>query len=866
MSRVGNAICLVLLAVSWLVVTSTAAAQSSGNSGTIEGIVTDPSGAVAANAMVEIQNPVSGYVRCTTTNDAGEFRLTNVPFNPYRVSVSLKGFQPFAEEVDVRSLVPVSLNVRLRLAGTSTTVTVEAGGGGLIETEPTTHTDIDRSLFARLPVESSSSSLSSVLTLATPGVAADSNGLFHPLGEHAEVSYSLDGQPITDQQSKVFANQIPVDAIQSMEAVTGISPAEFGDKTSMVVRVVTRSGLGQRQPTGGISAQYGSFGTASGGFNLGLGSEKWGNFLAAGGMNSSRFLDTPEFSPLHAGGNSQNIFDRVDYQLNDKDSLHLNLGFTRSWFQTPNTLDQQAGRQDQRQLLRTFNLAPSWTHLLSQAALVTVDAFLRQDRVNYFPSRDMSADLPATLGQTRRLTNTGFRSDVSYAKGIHNLKAGFEFSYTALSEVFQFGVTDPSFNAVCLNADGSPDTNPTPTDPAQCAGAGLQPNSDFLDGLVPYDLSRGGSLFDFRGTKGIKEVAVYAQDSITLGSWAFNLGLRGDVYRGLSRAQAAQPRVSISYNVKKTNTLLRLGYGRFFETPYNENLILSSTTGAGGLGTGQFGAFGERPIEPGRRNQFTAGFEQALGRYLVVDAEYFWKYTRNAYDFDVLFNTPLAFPVQWRKAKVDGLAVRVNAPEFHGLTAYAVLGHARSRVFGPENGGIIFNSPVDATVFRIDHDQAFQQTTHIQYQPRKSWPWVGLSWRYDSGLVGGEVPDYATALTFTPDQQAAIGLFCGNDFATPSSPITTCPDGVPRGAIRLRIPADGTENDDTNPPRIAPRHLFDIGAGTDNLFHGDRKRWSLRFTVVNLTNKVALYNFLSTFSGTHFVTPRTYTVDLGFHF
>lgn len=82
----------------------------------------------------------------------------------------------------------------------------------------------------------------------------------------------------------------------------------------------------------------------------------------------------------------------------------------------------------------------------------------------------------------------------------------------------------------------------------------------------------------------------------------------------------------------------------------------------------------------------------------------------------------------------------------------------------------------------------------------------------------------------------------------------------------MSIPAAGTENDDTNPPRIAPRNLFDVAIGHDNLFHGDRYRWSARFTVVNLTNKEALYNFLSTFSGTHFVSPRAYTAELGFHF
>jgi hypothetical protein len=108
-------------------------------------------------------------------------------------------------------------------------------------------------------------------------------------------------------------------------------------------------------------------------------------------------------------------------------------------------------------------------------------------------------------------------------------------------------------------------------------------------------------------------------------------------------------------------------------------------------------------------------------------------------------------------------------------------------------------------------------------------------------------------------------MFCGGTFATPTSPILACADSN-RGALRLRIPADGTENDDTNPPRIAPRHLFDFSVGTDNLFRGEHTKVTLRFTGINITNKVALYNFLSTFSGTHFVTPRAFQVQAGLTF
>ena len=139
---------------------------------------------------------------------------------------------------------------------------MEGGGGDLIETSPTFHTDVDRNLFDKVPLESSSSSVSSLVTLVTPGIAADSNGLFHGMGDHAENSFSVDGQPITDQQSKIFSNQIPLDSIQSMEVISGAPPAEFGEKASVVINVTTRSGQGVTTPHGAFTTSYGSFGTS----------------------------------------------------------------------------------------------------------------------------------------------------------------------------------------------------------------------------------------------------------------------------------------------------------------------------------------------------------------------------------------------------------------------------------------------------------------------------------------------------------------------------------------------------------------------------------------------------------------------------
>jgi hypothetical protein len=143
--------------------------------------------------------------------------------------------------------------------------------------------------------------------------------------------------------------------------------------------------------------------------------------------------------------------------------------------------------------------------------------------------------------------------------------------------------------------------------------------------------------------------------------------------------------------------------------------------------------------------------------------------------------------------------------------------------------------------------------------------WFGLTWRFDSGLVVVSVPDDATALTLTGDQQHAIGLYCGSEVATFGQPLRSC--ASPHfGAALIRIAPAGSYNADTNPSRIAPRSLFDIALGADRVWKKDCYALGAKVTVVNLANKVALYNFLSSFSGTHFISPRSVQGEMTIHF
>jgi hypothetical protein len=847
---------------SLVLASSTLFSQSLGNAGTIEGSVIDPSGSVIPKAHVVLRNSVSGYQQSTSSADDGNFRLSNIPPNPYHLEVTASGFEPFTQDIAIRSAVPLQIKATLALAGAQSTINVEAAGADILEVDPSAHTDTDRTLIAKLPTFDPGGGLTQAITYASGGVAADANGLFHPVGDHSQTSFMIDGQPISDQQSKVFSTQLPPSAIESMEIVTGTPGAEFGDKSSLIANITTRSGLRAGRIFGNVDATYGSFGSPGGSAGLGFGNAKAGNFLAVDGIRSGRFLDTPELTAFHDKGNSQTIFDRFDYQPDQNDIFHLNLFVARNWIQIPNTYDTLD--QDQHQRVMTWNFAPGFQRTITPHVLLTISPYVRKDNFHYYGSRDPFADSPSTQVQARALMNWGVKSDLAIATGRHDLKIGVDLKQTRLQENFSFGVTDPAFNPVCLDQSGNVAGPPSLTNPANCAKAGLAANPDFSSGLLPFDLTRGGSLFSFHASSNVNQYAFYAQDSIKAGNFLFKLGFRGERYAGPSTDNGFQPRAGIAYNVKKTGTVLRIAYARTLETPFNENLLLSSLTGAGGLAQGVFGADAVA-IRPGHRNQFNAGLQQAIGRHLLLDADYFWKYTHSAYDYSTLLNTTITFPISWHNSKLDGVTGRLSTTNLHGFQAYWTFGHTRARYFPPEVGGLISQgTPLAGGVFRIDHDQAFQSTAVFRYQ-HKTHEWVSLSWRYDSGLVVSGVPDSDAALALTAAQQTTIGLACNGVFARFAVPITSC-EG-PLTSKLLTLPQAGQEDDDHNPDRVKPRHVFNLGIGTDNLFHTEKhEKLTASLEIANLTNKVALYNFLSTFSGTHFLQPRTFVARFGIQF
>ncbi len=244
-------------------------------------------------------------------------------------------------------------------------------------------------------------------------------------------------------------------------------------------------------------------------------------------------------------------------------------------------------------------------------------------------------------------------------------------------------------------------------------------------------------------------------------------------------------------------------------------------------------------LQPGFRNEFHAGFQQAAGKNFVFSGDYIWKYTYNAFDFSVLGNTPITFPIDWHNSKIPGFALRADVPNFHNFSAFVVMSSVAARFFPSQSAGAGATVGQGGYPFRIDHDERFNETTHVQYQipgTRMLGPWISFNWRYDSGLVAGSVPCYNVTdpnsrcnpinggpsvtlpngqpgidlSSLTADQEFEAGLSCGGIKATPATPLPSpCPAAELTSNL-VKVPAPGTENDDKNPPRIQPRNLLAI--------------------------------------------------------
>lgn len=775
---------------------------------TINGTVADPSGGAIAGAKVSLRHPLTGFEQTVESKLDGSFAMSNIPLRSYELSATAPAFNPHREVITLANAAAQTVSIVMAVATNETSTTVSASDTiDLVTPEDTgTRGQINQREIERLALQVGNRGLEAVVQ-TFPGFAQNANGSIHPRGAHTQMSFIIDGMPITDQLTGAFANSVDPNIVQTVEIFTGNIPVEYGAKVAAVVNVNTKSGLGSDQKL------YGSTALNAAGFNT------YGQVTQLAGqkgrlgfsglvntMKSQRYLDSVSLDNLHNGGNSTRGFLRLDYQASDRDIFRLNFLTGRAPFQLANLRSQHANGMDQRQELADFSTAFNWVRTLDPRSTWEMNYSVRTSSSELLPS---PGDTPVTASQNRRLTTVALTHRYATVRGRHNIRTGIDLQRFPLREQFTFGLTDPAFNS-----------------PA---------SEEFIPTLTAHDLTRGGGLFRFdqRGTGGL--YAGHFQDSIKIGDFHVSLGLRYDMYRFLVDETQLQPRVGVSYHVQRTGTVFRASYNRLLQTPQNENILVSNSDEASVLVAPDVretvgGAVVK--IRSERQNLYEVGIQQSLGRRLSLNTSFYHKNARNQQDVNNFFNTPIVFPMQLQAIRVNSVESRLVVTPMKGFSGSLAATHARAISTPPFTGGLYIGNGNVALLnerpFVIDHDQKISLQGVLNYTHRRGL-YSTVSMRHDSGLVtGGSDPEVVAADSDYYDLLPYVNLL-------------------------------------SDPPRTNPRTIVDVVAGYERIVQ-DRKRWDLNFQVSNITNRVALYNFQSAFVGTRVVQPRTFGVRLRFFF
>lgn len=760
-----------------------------------------------------LRNDITGFKAQAVTDTNGRYFFFNVPFNPYELHVEVQGFATQHLAIDVRSTSPIEEAVALKLESVSASVKVEAERpAAVLETDSSqSHVDIDKSFIEHAPAATPSRGMEAIV-VQTPGFAADENGRYHFQGAHSEQSYVIDGQPISDQVGVTFSNSIDPGILQSAEVIYGNIPAEYGEKIAAVINLTTKSGLGTGGPHGDVHAGGARFKTYDAGASVGGGTSTFGYFGSVDASKSDRFLDPVNFDNLNNHGDTERAFFRLDSTTPvGTDSFRLTGLIGRTNRDVPNTFSQQASGTDNTVETNDWNANLGWQHVFGPTTVLDTTAFGRDNRYTY---RGSPNDPSVITNSKRSLPNYGVQPTLSFQAGAANeIKLGAVYKSYPIQERFSFGITDPNLN---------------------------DPNSDtYNPNLAPYDLTRGGTFFRFEQSKTITYIAGFAEDTIRLSNLTAQIGLRYDHNSFPLKESQLQPRVGLAYYIPATKTVFRASYNRIFETPEYENILFSSSEQAAALAppeVQQSRALGNGLlfVHSERHDVYDAGVQQQIGSVLRLDVDFWRRDVKFVADQAQFENTGIVFPVSFESGKLHGWNVRLDLAPVGGVKGYLSLGHMHAVYIPPVAGGLFLDTgaldAINGGPFLIDHDQNLQIQGGLTYDFGHSGVWVATNARYDSGLVTGA----DQTILQDPD----------NAFAYPYIKFTS--------------------NTGLDPNRIKPRTLWNFSTGADLARIGIPV--SLQVDLLNAFNKMALYNVLSTFGGTHVVPPRTLAARVKYTF
>lgn len=662
---------------------------SQSNSGELRLHVADPSGR-DIQATIHLLSQANQYGADLETDKQGNLDIARLPYGIYRLEIDHLGFASVVETIAIRSSIPVTHSVSLKLATVKQNVAVQAANT-LIDPEQPGNVDQVGSSFIQRRLSSIPGRSLQDLVNSQPGWLYEGNAVLHPRGSEYQTQFVVNGIPLTDNRSPSFGPEIEADDAQSLSIYKAGIPAEYGRKMGGVIEVNTVQDL---QP-----GFHGEFALAGGSFDTG-GAFARGQYTAGkntlGGSVSGSMTDhylNPVVPQNYSNTGTLGDFSgRYERDLTTSDRLSVTLRHELSRYDIPNEQVQQtAGQRQTADNFETMGIA-SYEHTFSPDTLVRFGGMVR-DNANNFNSNPEST--PVEVFQHNRFREGYFRALVVADRGRSEWKAGVESDNTFLHENTSYIITDPTqFD------DGTPLT------------------------------------FAFAAQRPDLEQSAFIEDLVRLGNWSINAGLRWDHYQLLLNKEAVEPRFAISRYFSSENLILHFSYDRIFQTPSFENILLSSSTQVDSLDPTTFLRL---PVQPSVGDYFEGGLTQGLFGKAKLNVNYFRRVVGNYADDDQIDNTSISFPIAFRKAIIYGAEGKLELPEWRRFSGFLSYSYEVGNAWNPVTGGLFLGDDATAAETQLsghfpdtqDQRNTVRGRLHYQVHPRF---WLAAGIQYDTGL------------------------------------------------------------------------------------------------------------------------------------
>ena len=645
--------------------------------------VTDPSGQpVEAHVALSGRNPE--FLAEADADTTGEAVLRRLPPGVYELRVTRDGFADSVSRVQVRSAVPLSLDVQLRIRAVETRISVDSAAPLLDPVQPNVVYRASRDqLEEALGTTVGRGTVDIVTTM--PGWLLEANAVLHPRGSEYDTQYVIDGMPVYDNRSVAFAPAFENSEFEAVNILTAGMPAEYGRRLGGVIALDTRRNaiLGHHTE---LDLQAGSYDSYFGSLTHQYSNDRTAISLGLQGGATDRYLDPPSLENYTNRGGSEGFHGRLLQDVSERDRLTFYFRTNRADFLVPNDLIQQeAGQRQDRHSSETAGQV-HYQRTVSSRSLASIRGMYR-DLTSELWSNEFST--PVYVLQERGFREGAVIADYTVEGENHTLKFGGDVRINDIRERFQGG-----------EADELPD----------------------------FDI-------DFADQQRSEEVGLYIQDQIRIGNFAANVGFRYDRYELFIEENAWSPRLAASYYIPGVDLQLHASYDRIFQPPPNENLLLSS--GAESLGLDEVDE--SLAVPANRGNFFEIGLRKPLGNLLRLDVNHYWRRFENYIDDDVFLNTGLSFPITFDSARIEGTEVRLEMPRWRGFFGWASYSNMLGRASSPVTGGLFIEGGEAeelrdvAEEFSITQDQRNTVAAQLRFQPHRH-TWFSLGARYGSGL------------------------------------------------------------------------------------------------------------------------------------